>query len=98
MFLRDVDTDTPGEQQVLSIAHCWAFSEQAGLGFVFLVFFWVSEFGFGFTFSVYTKIPMSIPCLRLSATLHLEIMWKLLPPSFGQDYGQARLHDESLVK
>lgn len=69
-------------------------------GFVFLVFFWASEnlTGFGFIFLVYTRISVCIPCLRASAMLHLEIMWGLLLPRFGWDYGHTRLHGESLVK
>ena len=70
------------------------------IGFVFLVFFWASEnlTAFGFIFLVYTRMPMWFSCLRLSAMLHLEITWGPLLPSFGWDYGQARLHGESLVK
>lgn len=67
---------------------------------LFLVFFWASEnlTGFGFIFLVYTGIPMWIPYLWLSATLHLEIMWGPLLPSFWWGCGQASLHGESLVK
>jgi len=43
-------------------------------------------------------MPMRIPCLRLSAMLDLEIILGLLLRSFAWVYGQARLHDESLVK
>lgn len=94
VFLRDADTHTQGKQNLLRIAHCWAFG---GHDFFLLVFFlgfrklnrfWIHLLG------LHKNIHMKSP----SQTLTYAIFGNNVGASFGWDYSQARLCGESLLE